>query len=263
MSDYVITITFGDCAENHVGMQKLGEISKHGLSCYELKEIKKSFDEKDYVTEYIDLFDKGNMVGYDFKEAGVLIIRNGYKVFFEDDDNISIEKLNEEMLGCNWDKKAWMRGRVVNKKARYNLVFSDISQEPEYEYKKGRIIKYDDVPLLSKIRNTLHKYLNKKCEKLQGEGNYYYDMKNTYIGFHGDAERKKVVAIRLGNTSMPLHFQWFLLSEPVGERVVIDLNPGDIYIMSEKAVGTDWLKKSIPTLRHGTAKNEKFLNIKK
>jgi hypothetical protein len=33
--------------------------------------------------------------------------------------------------------------------------------------------------------------------------------------------------------------------------------------MSEKAVGTDWKKKNIPTLRHATAMNEKWLEIKK
>jgi hypothetical protein len=40
------------------------------------------------------------------------------------------------------------------------------------------------------------------------------------------------------------------------------LKPGDFYVMSEKAVGTDWMKKIIPTLRHATAMNEKFLIVK-
>ena len=47
------------------------------------------------------------------------------------------------------------------------------------------------------------------------------------------------------------------------EFYVLDLNPGDLYIMSEKAVGTDWKKKIIPTLRHATAVDEKLLKIKK
>jgi hypothetical protein len=33
---------------------------------------------------------------------------------------------------------------------------------------------------------------------------------------------------------------------------VLNLNPGDIYIMSEIAVGTNWKKKNIKTVRHGT-----------
>jgi hypothetical protein len=252
MSDYVITITFGDCAENHVGMQKLGELSKYGLSCYELKEIKKSFDEKDYVTEYIDLFGKGNMVGYDFKEAGVLIIRNGYKVFFEDDDNISIEKLNEEMLGCNWDKKAWMRGRVVNKKARHNLCFADFSQEPDYENKKGRVYNFSDLPIMNTLREQLPSFID-DTDHLYAEENYYYDLslKEVGIGFHGDTERRKVIAMRLGE-SMDIQYQWFYKSEPVGRRFKIMLHDGDLYVMSDKAVGYDWMKKNTYTLRHAT-----------
>lgn len=31
------------------------------------------------------------------------------------------------------------------------------------------------------------------------EGNYYYDINKTGIGFHGDSERKKVIAISLSD----------------------------------------------------------------
>lgn len=30
----------------------------------------------------------------------------------------------------------------------------------------------------------------------------------------------------------------------------ISLQPGDVYIMSEKAVGFDWKRSAVPTLRH-------------
>ena len=35
-----ITLTFGECAENHVGMEKLGEIGEEGYSFEELLKIK-------------------------------------------------------------------------------------------------------------------------------------------------------------------------------------------------------------------------------
>lgn len=38
------------------------------------------------------------------------------------------------------------------------------------------------------------------------------------------------------------------------------LHYGDLYIMSKKAVGTDWKKKIIPTLRH-TAGNSKYTTL--
>ena len=92
------------------------------------------------------------------------------------------------------------------------------------------------------------------------EGNYYYDVSKCGIGFHGDGERKRVVGLRLG-ASIPLHYQWFHKSRPVGERSIIMLNHGDLYVMSEKAVGTDWLLKNTLTLRHA-AGSKKYTTIK-
>jgi hypothetical protein len=52
--------------------------------------------------------------------------------------------------------------------------------------------------------------------------------------------------------TMPLYFKWFQFSEPVGDPIEVVLHDGDMYIMSEKAVGFDWLKKKTATLRHST-----------
>lgn len=96
----------------------------------------------------------------------------------------------------------------------------------------------------------------------QAEGNLYHDggVKTTGLGYHGDAERRMVIAIRTGNNSMPLHYQWFYRSKPMGKNFSVLISPGDFYAMSEKAVGTDWKKKSILTLRHasGAAKYVKI-----
>lgn len=261
VKDYVVTVTFGDCAENHVGMQKLGKLSLEGMNLSDIEKTRSIFEKEGFKCEKIDLVKAANISHIKplAQEAEVLIIRNAYKAFLGD---VSLEELNKEVLAHDWDKHAWMKGRVVNKKARYNLIFSEESQEPDYENKKGRVIKYEDVPNIKKIREKLPDFFGEKANKLHAEGNYYYDMKNTYIGFHGDAERKIVVAMRLGTVSMPFHYQWFQKGYPIGNRIILDLKPGDFYVMSEKAVGTDWLKKIIPTLRHATAMNEKLLKVK-
>jgi hypothetical protein len=59
------------------------------------------------------------------------------------------------------------------------------------------------------------------------QGNLYYDISCCGIGFHGDSERRKVVAVRLG-AAFPLQFQWFLRSAPLGQRVNVDLHHGDM-----------------------------------
>ena len=42
--------------------------------------------------------------------------------------------------------------------------------------------------------------------------------------------------------------------------MLIQLNHGDMYIMSEKAVGNDWKLKNKPTLRHA-AGAAKYTNL--
>ena len=62
---------------------------------------------------------------------------------------------------------------------------------------------------------------------------------------------------------MNLNFNWFYKFKSIGNTLKIELNHGDMYIMSEKAVGTDWKKKNIYTLRHSAGlDNTKFTKIK-
>eukprot|EP00045_Choanoeca_perplexa_P004323 m.37492 g.37492 ORF g.37492 m.37492 type:complete len:191 (-) comp12511_c0_seq1:54-626(-) len=163
----------------------------------------------------------------------------------------------EELHQLSWDKKAFMYGRVCNKRARYNLCFDDKSQEPDYEQHQGRIYAFDKVPSLKTIREAIPAKIDARFPNLVAEGNYYYKS-DTGIGFHGDAERKVVIAARVASqepaptTCQPLVYQWYYRNAAVGSRIVIDLNPGDVYIMSSKAVGTDWKSSSKYTLRHAT-----------
>ena len=252
-----ITITFGDAAENHVGMQKIGELAKHGFKVKELLKFQENFKN----TELINLNDylpKDTKCGL----AAVLIIRDGVNQILSK-INKNANDLYQEQIILPIDTKYYDRRRkkVLNKNARGNLCFDEKEQLPNYEGGKGRIIALKNVPLTKYIRDELPTYFGKKAENLLVEGNYYYDFKKCGIGFHGDAERKKVIAFRLGNT-MPLHYQWFYDYKPVGERCKLIINSGDLYVMSEKASGYNWRRKNLLTLRHA-AGAEKYLVIKK
>lgn len=243
--DSTATITFGDVAENHIGMEKIGTEASSGFSYDELIAAKERFERAGATCEFIEL-NKSLPDGYVADEAAVLIIREGVKYF-----DIDPDELFKEQLALDPDKKYYdrRRKRVLNKSARFNLCFADHSQEPDYESGKGRIVSFSDIPMLNAIRGRLDEFIGPKAKDLAAEGNYYYDPRKCGIGFHGDAERKKVVAIRLGKT-IPLHYQWFLRFNSVGDRVKLDLNHGDMYVMSDKAVGFDWRRSSILTLRH-------------
>ena len=248
----VYTITFGDVAENHAKMQKIGTLHENGYSVAQIEQIQAKLTGYGLNTEMIDL-----NVGFDatFSEAKVLVIRRGAQFILGEETTAGLMAENDAQT---MDKKALMKGKVVNKVARWNLCFADEDQEPNYDDGKGRVVAWKHLPRMSRIRQVISEWTEDVL--LNGEANYYYDISQCGIGFHGDGERRKVFAVRMGET-MPLYFKWFQNSEPVGEPFELILNDGDMYIMSEKAVGFDWLKKKIPTLRHSTG-CAKFTGIK-
>lgn len=238
-----LTITFCDRGENHVGNQQIGQLAENGLSCTDLLEIQQQLINSNITTELINLSD---YLPIEHKiEASVLIIRNGIDIFTK-----SPESIWNELASLSYDKHALMYGRVCNKLARHNLCFYDIDQEAEYAAGKGTIVNYNKVPYLNHVRNYLPNLTcGKVSNSLVGEANFYYDINKCGIGYHGDAERKIVIGLRLG-CDFPLCYFWYQNNKRISERINLNLHAGDMYIMSEKAVGFDWKKKSIPTLRH-------------
>ena len=246
----VYTITFGDVAENHAKMQKIGTLHERGYSVSKLVEIENKLKGYGLVTEMVDL----NVgISESFDSAKVLVIRRGAQYILGEETT----GLIEENDNLTMDKKALMKGKVVNKVARWNLCFADEDQEPNYGDGKGRIVSWSRIPKMARIRQVISEWTDDVL--LNGEANYYYDLSQCGIGYHGDGERKKVFAVRMGD-SMPLYFQWFQRSLPIGSPFELVLNDGDMYIMSEKAVGFDWLQKIKPTLRHSTG-CQKFTGV--
>ncbi len=250
------TITFGECAENHAGMQKLGAAAAAGLTIQDLADAKARFEAKGYVCQLVDLAGDAKLGDLKVEPAAVLVVRAGASAL-----GATSAEFAAEQATLTPDRRAFMYGRVVDKKARHNLCFGAAAQEPNYEEKKGRVVAFATVPRLAAARAALPAYFGEKAAGLYAEGNYYYDVKTCGIGFHGDAERRIVIAMRLGSP-MPLHYQWYHRGNPVGARIALALGHGDLYAMSSKAVGTDWRLRTVPTLRHA-AGADKFLHPRK
>lgn len=247
----VITLTMGDCAENHVHNQQLGKRlpAGEGFQRSDFDEIVKKVAN----AEIVNLTKQA-----DQPDACILVIRNGVNALLGENGK---DEIYEEQKGLDWDKKVKMYGRVVNKHARHNLCYDTEAQEPNYEEGKGRIIAISTLPKLAMIIEKLKELVGPKMQNLKVEGNRYFSS-NCGIGYHGDSERVRVCGIRLGTMGTPLYYQWFKEGEPVGDRMTIELNVGDIYLMNEKAVGTDWKCKKIYTLRHAVGA-EKYVTIAK
>lgn len=259
-----ITITFSNRIESNDRNENLGGGNKAGYSISELQTIERRFVAAGLTCELIKLHenvqDIEEVLRAELAEAAVLVVRNavdrlGRRELPSDDSLIPVvlpsEELLAELVELDWDKKGKSRQhkKVVNKKARYNLTFSEQGRKPNYEVGEGRVVAWSELPLLNLVRSNLPYWFGPKSDQMFGEGNQYYDVKRTGILFHGDNWRKIVIGLRIGET-FPLHFQWYHWCKPIGKRFSIDLNNGDMYVMSEKAVGTDWLTQRIPTLRH-------------
>jgi hypothetical protein len=262
-----VTLTFGDVAESHVGMQKLGKMADHGFSIRDLEHANRFFKQKGCETMIIKLNDflpndikEGNdeeklhltnAKTNDKFEAYVFVARNALKHLINDDNG---NKLLTEMLFFEWDTRIYNAKKKVvqNKNARYNLNFDDKHQIANFKIGNGTTISWQEVPILHTLRSKISEAFGPSAKNLKCEGNLYTDItKHNGIGRHGDSERKKVIGVRLGR-KMNMHWTWFYNNRPRGHNVSIFLNPGDIYCMSEKTVGTDWMlaPKKQYTLRH-------------
>lgn len=259
MSDsQTFSLTFGDVAENHKGMQKIGTLSNVGFNLSDINKIKEWFEAKGCKCNIINLHSLLDENLQNENQAYLLTVKNAVNALLDDENGK--DSLFNEQDELKKDKKAYMYGRVVDKKARHNLCFGEAHQEPNYEEGMGTVYAFDEVPLLKKIRGKLGEIIGEKGTNLQAEGNYYYDIKNCGIGFHGDTERKKVIAFRLG-AKIPLCYVWYHNNDVISDIITIkNLKHGDMYVMSEKTTGFDWRSKTKYTLRHA-AGCEKYTTI--
>ena len=253
-----VCITLGEQSENHAGMKMNGDgLAENGYSVGDLKAIKKRFEGMGGVAELVML---NEVVDRAVEPAGVLFLRGGVDILLG--ENGKHKDMFWEMTGFKWDSKYWdtRRSKVLNKHARYNVCFGDEGVAADFEAKKGTIIGYSQVPLMREWKDRVEEMCEEETP-LQAEGNYYYDLAKCYIGFHGDSERKKVVACNLGADRV-IHWQWYYDSKPFGDRIKFELRGGDVYIMSEKASGWDWKRRKICTLRHAAAHTHKSKILK-
>lgn len=239
----VITLTFGDAAENHVGMEMIGSRGSTG-SGFTVAELE-ALAAADPRAELFRLPAPPGVEPATVEQAAVLVIRGAI-------DAETHAAMFEEQASLEHDKKAFMYGRIVNKKLRWNLCFDTEAHPPDYAAGRGRVIALSSVPLLERVVTSWPATFGPKAADLKGEGNYYYNPLKCGIGWHGDTERRKVIALRLGAPMMPIHYRWYNKGDPVGPVINVPLSGGDIYIMSEKAVGSDWKCRSKLTLRHST-----------
>lgn len=197
-------------------------------------------------------------------EAAVLVVRGAGALL---GTGATADGMLAEIAACQFDTTALMgRGsnRSVKKKhARHNNCIADEAQVADIAHGRGTVVAFSSLPILSALREALGELLGPKGAWLRvAETNKYFDTRRCGIGWHGDAERRLVVGVRLGaSDAMPLKWCWFQRSQPVGDVMALALGHGDLYIMSEKATGRDWLaNRKGMTLRHAAGADKYAAN---
>ena len=288
MASERMSLTCAPGGENHAGMEIIGRmpVKGEGFTASDIEGLGTYFEDKAEVwiseagIEPVTVLNLNTLSGENTimglgteDQARVLLLRNWVQSTFEP---TTVQDIYKELIADTWDAEyldknkyrtevvdgveTKVRGKRMNKRARTNLCYvAGREQEPDVWKGKGRIVNLKKKTALNQAVDRLRSMIEEgllsfdsktKVEINVVEGNRYYNLKNTGIGFHGDTERVVVICISIGCDNYPMRWQWFKDGMPVGNPINITLNCGDVYIMSEKAVGADWKLRSIYTLRH-------------
>ena len=255
------SLTIGNGGENHTGMEFLGKKRKKGegwdigrlLAAKDL--LENIFGKKVEVFNLNELCLNGVKIPEKQrpKDAYLMIVRD----FLTKDVHQNFKK---ELSSYEWDRKYFdtRRQKVLNKHARANVCYGKTGRAADFENKKGTIIGFDQSPLVERLLRVIEILM--KDENLIVEGNQYDDVDKNGIGPHGDTERVVVACLRVG-AAMTMKFGMFNNCLMKGKSFQTIINGGDLYFMSEEAVGAEWKHRSKWTWRHA-AGAPKYLKMK-
>jgi len=203
--------------------------------------------------------------------AKFLVIRDGLswlgtsQGFFEGLTGFEIlKRLEAELDGAHRNVRELM-GKGPNRKVRtlrcrHHMAFAKEYQEGNVGEGRMRVNGFPHHPALQTLRDAFVQFLT-QCgdphiqeREVLMEVNHYYDVRKAFIGYHGDGERGLVTGFRLGRAAFrfPFHFQCRQKAPKEmnaerklaawGKPMTVYVNRGDVYFMSHKATGSDWMK---------------------
>eukprot|EP00808_Paulinella_micropora_P010162 g80188.t1 len=104
------------------------------------------------------------------------------------------------------------------------------------------------LPLLARLKRGVEGLIP-EARDCPAFGNLYSNNRRQGISPHGHDGLAGVIGARLG-AAMGLHWHWYFGGYPVGREVSIQLDHGDVYLMSAVSAGAGWRGRSALALRH-------------
>ena len=259
---WAASVTFSKTTESHAGTVIHGQRAREGYTHHDLLKACNHALASGHEASLINL---DTVCGTPERAASVLVIRGATSLLAD----LNLVDLHNEYLTQIWpqlDRRLVQYGKVMNKHARGNAelgpydipsTYNDFATGEKVAGRpiSGRVVAFDQVPLHGQLVRGWENLLGEKGKGLLAEVNHYgpscprdgvkdgnksHSFAATGIGFHGDSERPDVACLCLGNTAKELHFQAYAGMQPIGERCIVTLHPGDAYIMCEAACGFRW-----------------------
>ena len=257
---HAAVLTFSCFAEGNVGMKiEQNQIAKDGknraLDHNDLTFLRNILlqekvipvgSDHSYALHYAD--------SYDEPAAWCLVLKDGMRHLGVNKDRLlheiqSVPEVDKQMLNTRQNK-------VMHKHKRHNFNIGDKSVIADIPNGQSTLYNFN-APFLSeakKLRAVFSSWADKyekrnlgTLKNLLAEANIYYAdeyKKNNYcgIGYHGDAERpdSPVIGCNVG-AERYLSFRTFYKNRYFNDKETrIKLEHGDIYFMSQNAVGVNW-----------------------
>ena len=231
------TLTFSDASP----VKRVGKNAKNGFSIAELRKMCIDFGKKGFECEWIDL--NAAMppchVLINTPKAAVLVIRKGVSWFKSEADDLLLK-----LKSLQWNEQVWLKHKLVKNPMRRHLKFG----EKQYVSDEGLVVALKACPDIMKIRDSLNEMYSYRSVNFEVEGDHYYDMERCGRDSFGDWDKRMLVGLQVGAT-MKMAFTWWYQESKFSTPVEIELHHGDIFVLSDKAVGHDIHRKAIATLK--------------
>ena len=246
---WTTSITFAKSTEAHVGCEIHGTRADQGYVRAELDHIKAWAEKEGVECEEIDL---SKACGVE-RSGNVLVLRQATAAILSRSSHRLSDLVGEfeQRVHRRCDNKMVMFRKVMPKKARRTAEIGPAycastiapaqigSRVEPGQILSGIVLPFSELPYSECVLQGLTHVVGDRAEGLGAEVNYYDRVQECGIGFHGDSERPDVLGAVLGQ-SKELHWQAFQGADPVGERVIVTLHSGDMYVMDEDACGYTW-----------------------
>lgn len=253
-----IHLTFCETAKHGKDMQSIGTICDSGFTNEHLLWYNNNLNQPDNVKIY-NVKDSLPSTLYQIPDCYVLVIKGYFK---DQSDDLLRTLLTQEssdgssITGVNWDCHRIVNDKILENKLGYKLLFCDLGNSWKYPFstreKRGTIYNSRMIPSLFSVQSVLEKQLGVLSVV---DATYYYNINDCFTPLHQVKDRKKFVGLGLGAT-VPLQFKWFKDSIQCSDTTSIQIEHGDLYIISESAAGMIKEKQTKLYLKFGIGTNQ-------